>query len=295
MRKLFVIINIICVSLTIGLISYHFLHGLEVGKETYSKINIYSSSQTSQGLVYDLNSVSALTKSSLKNTSLSSEQIDYLNVLTITINKLNLFTEDLSYYLIEDNKKSMDIAKISNNFTKLEEERTSLFFNISVYKEKISGSLYGDPEGTYNIFLKNVLEYTNSYAHTFKDLNNYIKNKLSPKDISKIYIYEIYADAVINLYQNFKDIYFANNTYQNINYLNANVNLTNNNLDINKQLIGGVYSEIANLFNRYYLQSNNLAIKIHDLKSENINIGAESDATKLAFYYLNILIKGGSN
>lgn len=294
-KKVFSIITIVSVILTIFGVGFLFMRNLHTGKQVYNNVCSFHTSPDSNNLKDGLTNCAIQTEEVLA-TTLNSAQKEYLYDLSTTLDKLAASESYLMSKLLFDNRKALATNQIANNYNDLSAKRSDLIHKILIYRIKMSGNIYGDPVGTFNIMVEDVLSYLDDYTNTLQQLNNYVYNTLNLNNETAFNLISIHFDIVHNVCNNYKDLTFLNATLETLNNFNSRFRfLDNGNLVVNSTLIGGLYSNEAYQFNRYYSNCDKakFAIKFVDMKNLSINPVTEKDYTHLAFYYLNLLVKEG--
>lgn len=292
MKKVFNIIISVCLVATIGLVAFNFLSKLEAGNKIYNHAYNYTQNLNSKSLAIEIKDCSTLSKSVLNGTTLTQQQLSYLDGLADSINKLDSFEYSLSLNLISYNKKSAKTSKIIKSIKDLTDLRDELLFDLDVYTVKMTGNTIGDPIGTYSDIVNKVLQFVKAYNSSFKLLKNYIVSEDYNYNETKINIFDIYTNALQNMYDNYdkETLFFNNKSFDTVTTLNSSFVLENNNLQT--AVIGGIYSSTASNFNNYYSKIDKQDfIKNFYLKSyNNINIDTEKQLDNITYYYLMTLV-----
>jgi len=292
MKKVFTIIITICLVATVGLVAYGFLSELEPGYKIYTHSYNYTQNLNSKSLVKEIEDCSQISKTVLRGTILTEEQISYLDGLALTISNLDQFEYSISLSLISNDKKSAKTSKIIKSIKDLSSLRDNLLFELDVYTLKMSGNTIGDPVGTYSNIVNKILIFIDKYNTSFNLLKNYIISEDYDYNETKFNVFDIYTTALTNLSNNYdsENTFFNNNAYDTIQTLNSSIILENNNLQT--AVVGGIYSTTASLFNDYYSRINRQDfVKTFYLKSyDEINILTEKQLDNITYYYLMTLL-----
>ena len=294
-KKVFSIITIVSVMLTIFGVGFLFLRNLHSGRQVYNNVCSFHISPDSNNLKDSLNNCAIQTEEVLAIT-LTSSQKEYLYDLSTTLDKLTASENFLMNKLLFDTRKALATNQIANNYQNLTEKRSDLIHKILIYRIKMSGNIYGDPVGTFDIIIKDILSYLNDYASTLQQLNSYVYDTLNLSNETTFNLISIHLEIVKNACDNYEDLVFLNRTLETLSDFNSRFKfLDNGNLKVNSGIVGGLYSIEAYQFNRYYsnCDKTKFALKFMDYKNSPITPATEKDYTRLAYYYLNLLIKEG--
>lgn len=296
MKRVFTVLNIIGALLAVALVSIGFSSNLSSGREIYSQVVNHSTGAEVNNLTNSLYTCATSTEESL-DAILTSTQKKYMFELSTTLDKLIASEKHLSLYLLNDDKKSIKTNYIANNIEDLQTKRNDLIHEITIYKTKISGNIYGDPEGTFSIIIKDILTYLKDYANYIDLLNDYVHNTINANTSTVYNLIDLHIRFVDNIATNFDDLTFDKSTFESIEYYNKMFKFDDSlNIITRNGLTGGLYSIEAYNFNTNYSRCDktDLAYKFATLKlTNNIDPVTETDNTNLAYYYLNILLKEG--
>lgn len=291
MKKTFNIISVVCMLATIAIVVYIFFRNIEPGYKVYSYTYNYTQNLNSKSLITDIEDCSELSKTVLNGTTLTEEQKSYLDVLSVSISKLDSFEQTLSLNLLSENKKTAKTSKLIKSINSLSETRNNLLFELDVYTVKMSGNTIGDPVGTYSTLIKDVLSFINEYNNSFVALKNYVIEECDYNQ-TILNIFDIYSNSLQNSCDSYdgENIIFNNGALKTLISLNSLITLKNNNLETS--IVGGIYSTTASNFNNYYSRVNKTEfVKTFYLKSYNdININTEQRLDSITYYYLITLL-----
>ena len=154
----FILINIICILLTIGVVSYNFFKGLKTGEEIYLASYSYSISDENENFKTRFMECCLLNEIKL-NSKLDEAQIDYPYELHTIIERLDDLQTYLSKNLIDSKIQSSKIITIENKLSNLIKLQGEMLENFTLYKIKLSGNISGDPVGSYEVFINYILNY----------------------------------------------------------------------------------------------------------------------------------------
>lgn len=291
MKRIFSILCTFATVATIAVVSFLFAQGLNTGKEIFGEIYAFSNSADSSNLEQIIDDCDLLTNVVL-GVELS-EEMEYFPELEETLDKLIDSENHLSSKLIFDNKKGVVTNKISTRYATLTDMRTELIHKFRIYKIKMSGNTYGSPESTFDDIVDDLLEYLDYYAKTIDLLNDYVFESVNLSNETTHNIISIYTHLVSNLCENFGDLKFENNTFLSIQLFNNRFAFDNDDNLIVGSIVGGLYSLDAYKFNDYYKKCNaeNFATNFYSISLQSINIANERNNEKLAYYYLNRILK----
>lgn len=294
-KRVFGIINIVALVLTIVLVSVNFHKGLMTGNEIYSQIYAFSNSANASNLSDGLYNSAVQTEKVKKDTSLTDTQIKYLYKLKTTLDSMTASEQYLILYLLGDKSKSTNTAKLSNQYNTLSDMRTELSHDYTIYQTKMSGNIYGDPEGTFKLILQATLKYLKTYAETIQNLNNYVHNDLNLSNETMYHLIDIQNRLVINACENLANLTFEFYTLDSLTKFNSMFKFdSSKNIQTNStSAIGGIYSIEAYQFNVNFNRCNpyKFCINFYSYKTS-LDVTTETDNAKLAYYYLCCFLGG---
>ena len=178
LRVSFILINIICILLTIGVVSYNFFKGLKTGEEIYLASYSYSISDENENFKTRFMECCQLNEIKL-NSKLDEAQIDYPYELHTIIERLDDLQTYLSKNVIDSKIQSSKIITIENKLSNLIKLQGEMLENFTLYKIKLSGNISGDPIGSYEVFINDILNYIVEYSSEISILNDYCLNTLN--------------------------------------------------------------------------------------------------------------------
>lgn len=293
MKRVFNIIVIACIVATFSFVSYDFFKDLNPASIISTNVYNYTNDLNSNSLVDDIDKCSSLTNSVLSR-NLNAEQKTYLSELSLTIQNLNDYMKDLSTNLVKETKKNSKVSQILNSIENLSNLRNELLFELNIYSVKMSGNTIGDPVGSFALLLEDVFIFTTETNYTFSLIHEYVSTYNFNLNQTKLNIYDIYLKSVNNLKNNYdkENLTFNNHTFKTLEILNNKIVLENNNIKADQNIIGGLYSNTAMLFNLNYDKVNKEEfVKNFHLKSyQDININTEENVENITYYYLISLL-----
>ncbi len=291
MKRVFSILCTFATVATIAVVSFLFARGLNTGKEIFNEIYAFSNSADRNNLEKIIDDCNILTDEVL-GTELVDE-MKYFPELEETLDKLIDSENHLSSKLIFDNKKSVITNKISDRYSTLVDIRTSLIHKFSVYKIKMSGNTYGNPESTFDDIVLDLLDYLDYYSQTINLLNDYVYESVNLSNETTHNIISVYTHLVSNLCNNYSNLTFGKNTFLSIQLFNNRFAFDDDSNLIVGSSVGGLYSLDAYKFNGYYKKCNttNFALNFYAISLPSINVTTEKDSEKLAYFYLDRILK----
>lgn len=291
MKRVFSILCTFATIATIAVVSFLFARGLNTGKEIFGEIYAFSNSADNSNLEQIIDDCDLLTNLVLGGDL--SEEMKYFPELEETLDKLTDSENHLSSKLIFDNKKGVVTNKISTRYSTLTDMRTELIHKFRIYKIKMSGNTYGNPESTFEDIIGDFLDYLDYYAKTIDLLNDYVFDSVNLSNETTHNIISIYTHLVSNLCDNFVDLGFENFTFLNIQLFNNRFAFDNDDNLIVGSTAGGLYSLDAYKFNACYKKCNveKFALNFYSTSLISIDITTERSNEKLAYYYLNRILK----
>lgn len=290
LRVSFILINIICILLTIGVVSYNFFKGLKTGEEIY--LASYSISYDNENFKTRFMECCQLNEIKL-NSKLDEAQIDYPYELHTIIERLDDLQTYLSKNLIDSKIQSSKIITIENKLSNLIKLQGEMLENFTLYKIKLSGNISGDPVGSYEVFINDILDYIVEYSSEISILNDYCLNILDKTNQAEHDIIDIYLRGANFIANNFSDSHFKKNSYETIRNLNTRIIIINSNIDTNGTLAGGLYSIESKNFCESYknINKDEFIANYYSLTTCSIDIDNETDEQKIVFYYFDKLVR----
>lgn len=291
-KHTFIFINIVCVLLTVGLVSYSFFKNLESGSQIYASVYEFSSSSENEKFKNQLIECSGLTEEKISH-KLDSLQTEYLYELHTCVERLDDLQTFLSRGLIESKKKSASMYKINLKLIDLNEKRSNLMEDFALYKIKLSGNVSGDPEGAFKIFVLNLLDYLADYSDEISLLNNACCSELNMINQVEHDIVDVYLNSIQFLKNNFSEAHFIKSAFETICDINTRILIVYNNLNLDANIIGGIYSQEGEKFCLSYknLDKEKFIEKYMSYSKSATSISNTTDEYMVAFYYLNKLLR----
>jgi len=286
MKKVFGIINLVCILISILFVGVNFYSKIDSGKNVHKAVSTFLSDSENSILVSEISDCSYFVD--MRLTNLTSEQKEYLYELSTVLDRLNQLTTSISPRLLLNDSKSSSAYKIINNLENLTNERTLFLEETEKFKIKITGNLYGDTLTSINLYIKSFVNYLQSYNNSLQLLNRYLKSN----NLTLFNTIEFYGLGIDYLSSNYKDLNFDNNAYQTIKELNTFIGIENS-TNIVTATNSGLLSVDANNFNHYYsLSDKNDLIKKFYATLTNLSIDKNSNNTTLCIYYFYQIFEG---
>jgi len=138
MKKVFGIINLVCILISILFVGVNFYSKIDSGKNVHKAVSTFLSDSENSILVSEISDCSYFVD--MRLTNLTSEQKEYLYELSTVLDRLNQLTTSISPRLLLNDSKSSSAYKIINNLENLTNERTLFLEETEKFKIKITGN-----------------------------------------------------------------------------------------------------------------------------------------------------------
>ena len=217
-----------------------------------------------------------------------------LTTLNQVIDKIDTFEKDLNSYLVLSNAKPKTTKKLSKSYTNLIDARSTLIREYDEYITRMSGNLNADGQAVqklYDAIFNKTVSYIYKYNECFSSTSSYVFSKVYTVGNIKAELYSLYALGVNNLLNNISNNRFTNTVL--ISKLSSGINLSNGNINIRSNVVGGEFSQIAYKFKSHFNNSNK-AILIDNFTTyynTAINANIETSNEKLAVYYVKQILE----
>ena len=286
MRKIFSVLNLICIIASVIFVGVNFFSKIETGKNAFSSLANFTSSSENSILVSELEDCAYMVDVRISN--LTSEQKEYVYELSSVVERFNEFFNYLSPRLLLDNARSSSARSIINKINSLAESRSIFLEETERFKIKVSGNLYGDTLTSYNHFIKSFLNYLSDYNSCMQIVNNHLKSN----NLTVFNTIELYGFAIDYLLDSYTDLTFNNNAFLTIKEINSLIGLYNSTNLVTAEDSGLISLDASN-FNYYYnlCEKSNLIEKFYST-SINLTLDENSNNITHCVYYFYQIFRG---